>query len=250
MQGPERKFVGGIKNINPKNAYEREKSNYQHGEVYGLNHDFGNQSGYFYNAIELYKYVQDEKTKKEILGELLDYTQKLETYTERIKQNGITPEKDPAVFASDVAPYIESIDEIVGEMKKIGAEMRAEYGENGKTKKFDELLLLLLDRSNTMSDILKPSIERHVGIYAEEHDLTTTPSIKKWRKQDIFADDVAAGKIKKKLDYGRFLLEKGPLEGGFSYIRKDGDVLPVDWEPTEQEEQKLKESGEKGEKKA
>ena len=247
MQGPERKFVGGIKNIDLKNAYEREKSNYQDGEVFGLNHDFGNQSGYFYNAIELYNYVQDEKTKKEILGELLDYTKKLKTYTEWIKQNGVTPEKDPAVFASDIAPYIESLDEIVLEMKQIGAEMRTEYDESGKSKKFDELLLLLLNRSSTMGDILKPSIENHVGMYAEEHDLTTRPAIKKWRKQDILADDIAAAKIKEKLDYGRSLLEKGPLEGSSSYIRKDGNVLPVDWEPTEQEEQKLKDSRKKTE---
>ena len=126
MQGPERKFVGGIKNIDPKNAYERQKSNYQNGEVFGLNHDFANQSGYFYNAMELYNYTKDEKTKRKVLNDLMNYTQKLETYTERIKQNGVTPEKDPAVFASDVAPYIESIDEIVGEMKQIGGAMRGE----------------------------------------------------------------------------------------------------------------------------
>ena len=49
-------------------------------------------------------------------------------------------------------------------------------------------------------------------------------------------------KIMKKLEHGKQVLKKGPLPGSISYVRGNGDVIAIDWEPNRNNIRKLKDS--------
>ncbi|MDP3965170.1 MAG: hypothetical protein Q8Q13_00005, partial [bacterium] len=51
--------------------------------------------------------------------------------------------------------------------------------------------------------------------------------------------------IKKRIEYAKSVLKNGPLPRSFSYLRNDGHVTPVDWEPTQEKRVQLRDSGEK-----
>lgn len=238
---PERKFVGGIKKVTPENIYEREKAGYQMTEIFGLNENFLNRMLVLQVLIEDYKEAAANK-KRPALRNLVDYVGKLEPYEEYLKP-AIPPETHPAVFADDVKPYIQAIDEIVIGIKELGQAIDAELQRKRAHSRLKPMLLALESAALTVDRIIHSKTNRLTTEFTFKNDLLTEPIDRKFLyKQDSLPESEALEKIRMRLGYAKSLLEKGPLEGGFSHMLKDKNVVPIDWEPTAEDEKRLGES--------
>ncbi|MBP9757016.1 MAG: hypothetical protein KBD06_00290 [Candidatus Pacebacteria bacterium] len=242
MERPERKFVGGLRNLDPKNMLEREASNYQAGELFGLNHDFMNQPLVLSNRIEFYKHGIGEKADN--LNLLIDGALKMKTYEDWILQNGITPEKNSAAFADDIQPYIKAVDEIVVEMKRIATELQQELQHDAAAdpERFFEALNL---RISQLDDIIRSDIGRKVEKFSYEKELTTRPADLEYSKKPALTEAEATERMLARKERAAEILNEGPQSGSFSRIDTDGNVLPVGWEPSDEDRQKLNESSDR-----
>lgn len=249
MEEPKRKFVGGIENVNAKTVYEREHANIQGGNILGIDHDYFNKIGGLRNLINPYKSA-DNQEKKELLKGLLDAISRVPTYEEAERTGNVTPENSPAVFADDVKPYIQAIGEIVEAMKKLALQIKDNY-EHGYSKEVDLGIRFLENYINMAAEVIYMEISEKVTADASEKGLHTSPLQRRYQKTlsgvDIQPSSISQDleKITKRIQYAKELLEKGPLPGSFSFLRDDGNVTPVGWEPTDVERKQLEEKPKK-----
>ncbi|MDO8522021.1 MAG: hypothetical protein Q7S08_01900 [bacterium] len=247
MEEQKREFVGGIDKVTPENIYKREQANspsYQSHDIFGLNGDYINQLSGPYGFIELYKSVPREK-KEKFLNMALDSVSKMKTYDKHYKKDKtLWNENSPAVFAEDVLPYIQAIDEMVLDMKATALEIKNIPHQDGITRETNRLVDILFERAEMIIEIIRSETDKYVRKYSSDNDLQTdiftlSQVEKKYSKPE------ALELIQKRIEYAKKLLKTGPLPGSFSYLRKDGNVTPVDWEPTDEKRKKLAEQPKK-----
>jgi len=243
MQSPERKFVGGIKKVTPRNIYERGKVDSQRTEIFGLNQDFINRT--FALATELIPDYKDNPTKKN-LDRMLRYISGAKTYTQYLRHRGATPKTEPALFAEDILPYNQALDEIILDIKKLGRQAEEESRVSFDPSKLKPIVLLLEERASTVQKIIQSNLHRSVSTYSYKNKLSTDPMLREViYKKGPLPESEAIEKITKRLLHGKKVLAGGPLKESFSQIMDNGDVLPVDWEPKDKDKENLRGSGRK-----
>src|SRR3989338_6435155 len=240
MQSSERKFVGGIKKVTPRNIYEREKVDSQRTEIFGLNQDFINST--FVISTVLIPDYKDNPTKKN-LDKMLRYISSARTYTQYLRHRGATPKTEPALFAEDILPYNQALDEIILDIKKLGRQAEEESRISFDPSKLNPIILLLEERASPVKKIIQSSLHSAVSTYSYKNRLRTDPMLREVidRKEPL-PEQEALEKITKRLIHGKKVLAWGPLKESFSQIMENGDVLPVDWEPKDQNKEDLKKS--------
>jgi len=226
----DRTFIGGIKGIDPNLQYNREKAHGQTGGIIGLIHDFNNQvtvSSYIFHAFQ----TCDDSKKDEEMDNVMNFIRNFKSYEEWFAKYKINQESNPELFADDVRPYIETVNEIIDDIKQLGIEIGAIYQTDKKSAKVLEKLDQISCRMSIIRNIVAPEIGKIISEYSYENKLTSNPLTLKMLEESTLTDTEAVERVKKRLVHAVSVLKDGPLPNSFSYIRRDGTILPIGWEP-------------------
>lgn len=235
METPRRKFVESIQDVTPESIREREQAGYQAHEIYGLNADYLNKIAGFRDWYDLYKAMPEKKS--ELLEMELAYIAAIPGYREHFK-NTASPNE---ALLQDAIPFIDAIDELVSDIKNLGAAMKRTYEQNGITPEIDRQIAQVGEAASMIIDTIRSTVAMRTHKFSSVNNLQTDPmSQVSLNKQYTQTEELE--KIKQRLDYAKELLSAGPLPGSFSYLRNDGNVTPVDWKSTDEDKKKLEES--------
>lgn len=246
-----RKFVGSIDDIKPRNVFARERAHDQHTDTGGLSSDYLNFLPRSGAASLLGHYFSDvpEENKKRILRHSIDAILNVPSYTEYAQGFPETPFKK-SLTAEDVRPYVEAVDEIVADMKILARGIEKNVAGEGISEKLNRPIKALIEYGDLIARIVSPKTSADARVHALKNNLSTDPVTLRTHDENLSDKREAIERIRARINAVKEILSSGThladttsgFEGGFSYLRNDGNVTPVDWEPTPKEKKEIRKS--------
>jgi len=245
MEEQKREFVGGIENVTPENIYAREQAQLRANAIFGLNPDYSRQIQSAYKCLLAYPNASEEE-RTQIILTAPDEFSRMPPYEEHSKTNLARQSVGlhEATLTEDVAPYAQAVSELVEEMRGIAFEIKSAIRRDGITDEINRPVALLGECVAMVNNIIQSQTSREAEEYSADNNLHTDPAMVAFDHKNLSRQE-SLRLIKERLKFAKELLKTGPLPGSFSFLRDDGNVTPVDWEPTDEERKKLAEKPKK-----